>query len=244
MIFSNGPVHYMKQKLDSDERGQPNYFYSPRLNGDQLRSDVNARWNLAPHNLRILLYPLDGELPARITARSVGYLQPGIEEVKFATLTLANSMMAHVSWLDPGKVTLTCSPNMMRFDDLSDDKVAIRRARAAAHFDNLLKDSPNIIELPQVRPGARHIYRVYCVWVQDHDALNAHLSVRPNAARISPGIHDRIPLPFLKMYRYLEHEPSYFRRAWSNHTQLHSRLTFSEIMPEQKQRVVDVSAQT
>lgn len=126
----NGAVRYMKQKLDSGELGRPYYMYSHRLNLGQVRSDVNAWWNLAPHDVSILLYLMNGELPATISAHGIAYLQPGIEDVVFATLTWANGVMAHVqvSWLDPGKVrkvTLVCSQKMIVYDDVSDDKIAI-----------------------------------------------------------------------------------------------------------------------
>jgi len=126
----NGAVRYMKAKLDSGELGQPYYVYLHRLNLGQVRSDVNAWWNLAPHDVSILLYLMNGELPLSIAAHGTAYLQPHIEDVVFATLTWASGVMAHVqvSWLDPGKVrkvTLVCSRKMIVYDDVSDDKIAI-----------------------------------------------------------------------------------------------------------------------
>ena len=111
-----------------------------------------------------------------------------------------------------------------------------KRAEAAARYDELLKDAPNVIEVPQVRPGATHIYHVYCVRVKDRDAANARL----NAAGIGTSVHYPIPLPFLKAYRYLEHEPSDFPLAWRNHTEILSLPIFPEITPEQQQRVVEL----
>ena len=126
----NEAVRYMKTKLDTGDLGQPYYFYAHRLNLGQVRSDVNAWWNLAPHDVSILLYLMNGELPASIMAHGTAYLQPDIEDVVFATLTWASGVMAHVqvSWLDPGKVrkvTMVCSRKMIVYDDVSDDKIAI-----------------------------------------------------------------------------------------------------------------------
>ncbi len=87
-----------------------------------------------------------------------------------------------------------------------------------------------------MRPNATHIYHVYCVRVKDRDLANARL----NAAGIGTSIHYPIPLPFLKAYRYLEHEPSDFPIAWRNHTEILSLPIYPEITPEQQQRVVDV----
>ena len=126
----NAAVRHTKQLLERDELGQLYYIYTQRLNLGQVRSDVNAWWNLAPHDVSILLYLMNGELPVSIAAHGVDYIQPGIEDVVFATLTWANRVTAQVqvSWLDPGKVrkmTLVGSQKMVVYDDVSDDKIKI-----------------------------------------------------------------------------------------------------------------------
>jgi predicted dehydrogenase len=126
----NAAVRYVKQLLDDGEVGQIYYIYSQRLNLGQVRSDVNAWWNLAPHDVSILLYLMNGELPVSVTAHGVDYIQPDVEDVVFATLTWANRVTAHiqVSWLDPCKtrrMTLVGSRKMVVYDDVSDDKIAV-----------------------------------------------------------------------------------------------------------------------
>ncbi|HYR75229.1 MAG TPA: Gfo/Idh/MocA family oxidoreductase [Pyrinomonadaceae bacterium] len=126
----NPAVRYVKKLLDQGELGQTYYIYSQRLNLGQVRSDVNAWWNLAPHDVSILLYFMDGELPVSAIGWGVDYIQTGIEDVVFATLTWANRITAHiqVSWLDPGKIrrmTLVGSRKMIVYDDVSEDKIAI-----------------------------------------------------------------------------------------------------------------------
>ena len=126
----NAAVRYAKKLLAEESLGQLYYIYSQRLNLGQVRSDVNAWWNLAPHDVSILLYLMDGKLPASVSATGVSYIQPGIEDVVFATLKWANGVTGHihVSWLDPGKIrkmTLVGSRKMVVYDDVSDDKITI-----------------------------------------------------------------------------------------------------------------------
>jgi predicted dehydrogenase len=126
----NAAVRRMKHLLDSGDVGAVFYLYCSRLNLGKVRADVNAWWNLAPHDISILLYLLDGELPTTVTARGMDYIQPGVEDVVFATLTWENRITAnvHVSWLDPGKVrrvTLVGSRRMIVYDDVSDDKLCV-----------------------------------------------------------------------------------------------------------------------
>lgn len=126
----NAAVRYAKKLVDEKALGQLYYIYSQRLNLGQVRSDVNAWWNLAPHDVSILLYLMNNTLPVSISAQGVSYIQPDIEDVVFATLTWANGVTAHihVSWLDPGRVrkmSIVGSRKMVVYDDISDDKIAV-----------------------------------------------------------------------------------------------------------------------
>ena len=126
----NAAVRYAKKLLDEGELGQVYYIYSQRLNLGQVRTDVNAWWNLAPHDVSILLYLMKDELPVSVSAVGVSYIQPGIEDVVFATLKWASGVSAHihVSWLDPGKVrkmTFVGSRKMVIYDDVGDDKIMV-----------------------------------------------------------------------------------------------------------------------
>jgi predicted dehydrogenase len=126
----NAAVRYLKKLVQDGELGDIYYIYTQRLNLGQVRTDVNAWWNLAPHDVSILMYLMDWELPVSVSAHGIDYIQPGIEDVVFANLTWASRVSAHVhvSWLDPGKtrkVTVVGSRKMVVYDDVIDDKIAI-----------------------------------------------------------------------------------------------------------------------
>jgi len=126
----NAAVRYLRKLIHEGELGDIYYIYSQRLNLGRIRSDINAWWNLAPHDISILLYLMNWEWPLSVSAHGVDYVQPGIEDVVFATLTWPNRMTAHihVSWLDPGKtrkMTVVGNRKMVVYDDVSDDKIAV-----------------------------------------------------------------------------------------------------------------------
>jgi predicted dehydrogenase len=153
----NAAVRHLKKLIDAGELGTLYYVYSQRLNLGQVRSDVNAWWNLAPHDVSVLLYLRDGALPARVSARGVDSLRPGVEDVVFATLTWSDRVAAnvHVSWLDPSKVrkmTIVGSRKMVVYDDVSEDKIVVldkgvdRVPRAGERMDY---DEPDRYQLVQ-----------------------------------------------------------------------------------------------
>jgi predicted dehydrogenase len=126
----NPAVRHLKQLLEEGELGTPYYTYAQRLNLGQVRSDVSAWWNLAPHDVSVLLYLFGQQLPEWIAATGVARLQPGIEDVVFAALAWSNGLHAniHVSWLDPGKVrrlTIVGSKKMAVYDDMAEHKLAV-----------------------------------------------------------------------------------------------------------------------
>jgi predicted dehydrogenase len=125
VFIYNAAVRKVKEYIQSGELGQIYYIYSQRLNLGQVRQDVNALWNFAPHDLSILCYWLDAK-PQQVIARGYSYIQPGIEDVVFLTLDFPGGVGVHVhiSWLDPHKVrrmTVVGSEKMVVYDDVDAD---------------------------------------------------------------------------------------------------------------------------
>lgn len=126
----NAAVRYVKKLIDSGELGDVRYIYSQRLNLGRIRSDVDALWNLAPHDISIIQYWLGDPVPISVVKRGIDYIQNGVSDVVFLNIIYPNKIMAniHVSWLDPGKIrcmTIVGSKKMVVYDDISDNKIAI-----------------------------------------------------------------------------------------------------------------------
>lgn len=118
----NAAVKMIKQLLDDGELGELLYVYSSRVNLGRIRQDVNALWNVAPHDISIVNH-VSGESPMRVRAIGRSFLQPGIEDVVFAVFEYPSGALAHVhsSWLDPSKVrktTFVGSKKMVVYDDV------------------------------------------------------------------------------------------------------------------------------
>jgi predicted dehydrogenase len=121
----NPAVVQLRELVRTGELGRIVYTYATRLNLGQIREDVNAMWNLAPHDVSILIYLL-GEMPARVSARGTAFLQSGIEDVVFLTLEFPSGVLSqvHVSWLDPRKVralTVVGDRRMVVYDDVDNE---------------------------------------------------------------------------------------------------------------------------
>lgn len=126
----NPAVRYLKKLIDTNELGQIRYIYSQRLNLGRIRSDVDALWNFAPHDISIIQYLLDNPDPVKIHRQGMDFVQPGVDDVVFLGIEYPNKVLAHihVSWLDPLKVrrmTVVGSKKMVVYDDVAEDKIAV-----------------------------------------------------------------------------------------------------------------------
>ena len=126
----NSAVRYVKMLIDSGQLGDIRYINSQRLNLGRIRSDVDALWNLAPHDISIIQYWLDDPQPETVMRRGMHFIQDGVDDVVFLNIKYPNNVMAniHVSWLDPNKVrlmTVVGSKKMVVYDDIAENKIAI-----------------------------------------------------------------------------------------------------------------------
>ncbi len=94
----------LRELIDSGELGDVNYIYSNRLNFGKVRTEENALWSFAPHDVAVILRLLE-EMPSEVTCVGGSYLSPGLADVTVSTLLFESGRRAHifVSWLNPFK---------------------------------------------------------------------------------------------------------------------------------------------
>lgn len=119
----NAAVQRVKEYIDSGELGRVYYLSMIRTNLGPIRTDVNAAWDLAAHDVSVADYWL-GATPTSVSAVGGGWINPGLEDVVFATLRYPDDRLVnvHVSWLNPRKardVTVVGEQKMLTFDDMS-----------------------------------------------------------------------------------------------------------------------------
>lgn len=125
----NSAVEFIKESIRKGDLGEVRYLYSQRLNLGRIRSDVDALWNFAPHDVSIIQYLLQDQTPEEVSAQGMSFIQEGIDDVVFLNIRYPTSLAnVHVSWLDPlkvRKIVIVGSEKMIVYDDVSDDKIAI-----------------------------------------------------------------------------------------------------------------------
>lgn len=127
----NPAVRAVRQIVNSGELGEIYYINCTRVNLGLLQPDINVVWDLAPHDISILLDVL-GQEPQSVSARGGVYVQreKGLHDVAYLTLNFPSGILAdlRVSWLDPVKIrriTIVGSKKMLVYNDIVEPKVTL-----------------------------------------------------------------------------------------------------------------------
>ena len=104
VLLFHPAVLRIKAGIDNGDIGKLQYIYSNRLNLGAIRSEENALWSFAPHDISVIQY-LVGDNPTEIQANGGAFVQQGIEDSTLTFLAYPNNVKAHifVSWLHPFK---------------------------------------------------------------------------------------------------------------------------------------------
>jgi predicted dehydrogenase len=116
------PVIKVKELIDSGHIGDVLYLSLSRVNLGLYQKDVDVIWDLAVHDISILLYWL-GETPTTGASFGRACVQQGRRDVAFLWLEYPKGAVAsiEVSWLSPQKMRRTCvvgSKRMVVWDDM------------------------------------------------------------------------------------------------------------------------------
>lgn len=139
----SAPIRKMKQIIDWGDIGEIRYISSRRLNLGLFQKDINVTWDLAPHDISIVLYIM-GEAPVSVNCTGNAHVTPGVEDVTTMCVNFKGSRLATIqsSWLDPRKVremTIVGTKRMIVYDDVQPiEKIRIydMRVERPPHYDN------------------------------------------------------------------------------------------------------------
>jgi predicted dehydrogenase len=139
----SSPIRKIKEIIDSGDLGDIRYINCRRLNLGLFQRDINVAWDLAPHDISIILHLLN-ESPVSVNCQGNAHVTAGIEDVTNMSLSFRNNRFATIqsSWLEPRKVremTIVGTRRMIIYDDLQpNEKIRIYdvRVERPPHFDN------------------------------------------------------------------------------------------------------------
>jgi predicted dehydrogenase len=135
-------VRRIKEMISAGDIGDVQYISSRRLSLGLFQKDINVAWDLASHDIAILVHLLE-DLPSSVSCQGSSHVTPGIEDVTMMHLNFSANRCGfiHNSWLDPKKVrqmTVVGSRRMIVYDDtepLEKLKLYDARVEVPPHYD-------------------------------------------------------------------------------------------------------------
>jgi predicted dehydrogenase len=122
VFLYSAPVAKLKEMVSGGELGELYYISSSRRNLGPVRHDVSALWDLAPHDISIMLELMEARAIS-VSCSGLAYLNPRIHDVCTLCIRFESNRMGivHVSWLDPHKkreMTVVGSRKMAVYNDV------------------------------------------------------------------------------------------------------------------------------
>ncbi len=189
-------VRKIKEIVEWGDVGDIRYISARRLNLGLFQKDINVAWDLAPHDLSIILHVM-GESPLSVNCRGSAHVTRGVEDVTSMNLQFSKnrSAMVHSSWLDPRKIremTIVGSKRMIVYDDVAPlEKIRIFDARVERppHYDTFAEFQ-----------YAYHYGDMYAPYIKQEEPLKAECQhfldcIRESRAPLSGGAQDMPAMP-------------------------------------------------
>jgi predicted dehydrogenase len=138
----SAPVRKIVEIVEAGDLGEIRYINSRRLNLGLFQKDINVAWDLAPHDISIILHIL-GEFPLTVNCQGNAHVTSGIEDVTNISLSFRHRRFATIqsSWLEPRKIremTIVGTRRMIVYDDVqTNEKIRIydMRVERPPHHD-------------------------------------------------------------------------------------------------------------
>ena len=171
IFLHSAPVMKLRELIASGELGEISYISCKRLNLGPVRTDVSSLFDLATHDISIVLHLL-GQQPESVCCSGLDHLNDGIHDVVNLTMKFPNNKMGmvHCSWLDPRKervLTVVGDKKMAIYDDLSLEKIKV--------YDKGVNMHSKSGELADFQLSYRH-GDMYSPWLQQQEPLRSECS--------------------------------------------------------------------
>jgi predicted dehydrogenase len=138
----SAPVRRIVEIVRAGDLGEICYINSRRLNLGLFQKDINVAWDLAPHDISIILHVL-GAFPTTVNCTGNAHVTPNVEDTTNMSLSFGKRRFATIqsSWLEPRKIremTIVGTKRMIVYDDLQNhEKIRVYdvRVERPPHYD-------------------------------------------------------------------------------------------------------------
>lgn len=176
----------MKRLIDAGELGEVRYIHSHRLGLGKFHTENDALWDLAPHDLSMIL-AITGEEPAEIRGEGAALLDH-LSDFAHLHMRFANGLRSHLftSRLNPyreRKLTVVGTKAMAVFDDVEpwDRKLAVYRHAVWQDSGQwaFTTNEPSYVPVHEGMPLTRELeHFIHCVATREEPRTGGDEAIR------------------------------------------------------------------
>lgn len=196
----------LKQLIDEGELGDVRYIHSHRLGLGKFHTESDALWDLAPHDLSMIL-AITGQAPVEVRGEGAALLD-NLSDFAHVHMRFANGIRSHLftSRLNPyreRRLTVVGTKAMAVFDDVEpwDRKLAVYRHAVwqdSGHWA-FTADEPVYIPVQEAMPLTRELQHfVHCIETRSEPRTNGDEAIEVlrilTAGSVAHDRPDAIPL--------------------------------------------------
>jgi UDP-2-acetamido-3-amino-2,3-dideoxy-glucuronate N-acetyltransferase len=219
-------VKRLQELVSKGELGKLQYIVSNRLNLGSIRTEENALWSFAPHDISVILSLCGHRLPTQVRCVGEAYLSDGVADTTMTTMRFEGGVRAHiyVSWLHPfkeQKLVVIGTAGMAVFDDTNPWKQKLQLFRNHVTWTNgttpkANKVEPESVDVPQSEPLQNECAHFLKCCQERHDPLTngqeglrvlqvlqaAQTSLNEDGTAQIPNCQDQQPAPLRNYFAH------------------------------------------
>lgn len=152
----------LHEMIHRGDIGTLQYITSNRLNLGAIRTEENALWSFAPHDISVILSLSGGSLPLEVSCFGGEFTSKGVADTTLLRMRFDENLLSHVyvSWLHPfkeQKLVVIGSKGMIVFDDTCEwnDKLLFYRSPVIlkeGQLPEVDKSAPERVSVVQKEP--------------------------------------------------------------------------------------------
>jgi predicted dehydrogenase len=176
----------LKELIDRDELGEVRYIHSHRLGLGKFHTENDALWDLAPHDLSMIL-AITGTEPVEVRGEGAALLDH-LSDFAHLHMTFPNGLRSHLftSRLNPyreRRLTVVGNKAMAVFDDVEPWERKLAVYRHAVWMDSgqwaFTANDPTYVDVPQGAPLTRELQHfIQCIETRAEPRTSGEEAIR------------------------------------------------------------------
>lgn len=158
LLMYHPAVHRLRQLIQEGYLGEIRYIESARLNMNPYRSDKTVFWDLAPHDLSMMMYLLNDDPLEVVSVQGSQTSEDGLIDIAHIEVAFAGGVVGHIhnSWVHPEKQVKLVVRGSERSAVIDDTQSGSAKLQIFSHENPPETITPEYLSLEPLKVECQH----------------------------------------------------------------------------------------